>query len=202
MPAMGAIANGDARSMEPIFIGARSNNGNLATTEDTEDTENQCTEQRLSSASTVSSVVESSGRPVYHGSRMPRKSFFYRLWLWGPPLVYMVLIFHLSSESNPLPELTENVWDKALHTIEYGTLGLLLCRAFAGEGLPLALAGFCALAATSLYGGSDEWHQLFTPGRSSDIHDWFADTTGGLLGIVGYAVLFAHAARPHRRRAT
>jgi VanZ family protein len=122
---------------------------------------------------------------------MRRKSLLERVWLWGPPLAYMIVIFHLSSESNPLPELTEHVWDKILHTIEYGGLGLLLCRACVGEGMSLLLAGVCALIATSLYGGSDEWHQLFTPGRSSDIHDWMADTTGGLIGIVSYLALRA-----------
>jgi len=120
---------------------------------------------------------------------MRRKSLLERLWLWGPPLAYMVLIFHLSSESDPLPELTAHVWDKILHTVEYGALGVLLCRACAGEGIPLAAAGCLALIGTSLYGGSDEWHQLFTPGRSSDVRDWMADTTGGLLGIVGYLLL-------------
>lgn len=132
---------------------------------------------------------------------MGARSFLKRASLWGPPLVYMVLIFHLSSESNPLPALTENVWDKVLHTIEYGALGLLLCRSFAGEGLSLALAAFCALFATSLYGGSDEWHQLFTPGRTSDIHDWLADTTGGLVGVVSYLLLStaSRRRRPPRR---
>jgi VanZ family protein len=129
---------------------------------------------------------------------MRRKSFLHRLWLWAPPIVYMAMIFHLSSESNPLPELTEHVWDKILHTIEYGALGALLCRACVGEGLPLAAAGVCALAATSLYGGSDEWHQLFTPGRSSDVRDWMADTSGGLLGILSYLLLRMRAALQRR----
>ena len=43
-----------------------------------------------------------------------------RLLLWGPPILYMAFIFHLSSESRPLPALTAHVWDKLLHTIEYG----------------------------------------------------------------------------------
>jgi VanZ family protein len=124
-----------------------------------------------------------------------------RLWLWGPPLLYMLLIFHLSSESDPLPVLTENVWDKVLHTIEYGALGWLFCRAFAGEGLPLVFAAVCALIATSLYGGCDEWHQLFTPGRTSDIHDWFADTIGGCVGLAGYLLVStpSRLRRPLRR---
>jgi VanZ family protein len=128
---------------------------------------------------------------VYHGSPMSRQSRLHRLWLWAPPLAYMLLIFYLSAQSNPLPVLTENVWDKAIHTMEYAVLGVLFCRAFLGEGYSPVLAFALAIAATSLYGGSDEWHQLFTPGRSSDIHDWFADTLGGVLGIVAYMVAMA-----------
>ena len=52
-----------------------------------------------------------------------------RVLLWGPPILYMALIFHLSSESQPLPALTAHVWDKLLHTIEYAGLALLLARA-------------------------------------------------------------------------
>ncbi len=99
----------------------------------------------------------------------------------------MALIFHLSSNSNPLPLLTENVWDKALHCIEYGGLAWLLCRALIGEGLGWAPALLLALMAASAYGATDEWHQLYTPGRSADFHDWMADTLGATLGLGAYA---------------
>lgn len=33
----------------------------------------------------------------------------------------------------------------------------------------------------SLYGISDEWHQSFVVGRSSDVLDWLADTSGAVL---------------------
>jgi VanZ family protein len=122
-----------------------------------------------------------------------------RAWLWAPPLAYMLLIFYLSSQSDPMPVLTENVWDKAVHTIEYAVLGFLFCRAFVGEDWPLTLGGSAALAATSLYGASDEWHQLFTPGRSSDIHDWFADTLGALLGVILFAAIVSTVSRLRRQ---
>jgi VanZ family protein len=111
-----------------------------------------------------------------------------RLSLWVPPLIYMAFIFHLSSESNPLPALTTRVWDKLLHLIEYGGLAALLCRALLGEGLGWLTGLLGAIVLTSAYGASDEWHQLFTPGRDSDIHDWFADTLGGAVGTIAYGL--------------
>ena len=35
----------------------------------------------------------------------------------------MLVIFFLSSQSHPLPIVTEHVWDKLLHFIEYAVLG-------------------------------------------------------------------------------
>src|SRR5580704_11935588 len=107
---------------------------------------------------------------------MPSRPPLRRLSLWGPPILYMLLIFHLSSESRPLPALTARVWDKLLHLIEYGGLGLLLCRALLGEGLGWFAALLGALALTSVYGASDEFHQMFTPLRTADVRDWVADT--------------------------
>src|SRR5882672_9766550 len=107
---------------------------------------------------------------------MSRKSFLERTRLWLPPVVTMLLIFHLSSESSPLPELTTRVWDKLLHAIEYGTLALLFCRAFIGEGYGRAAAIGMALVFTSAYAASDEWHQMFVPSRCSDLYDWIADS--------------------------
>ena len=34
----------------------------------------------------------------------------------------------------------------------------------------------------ALYGGSDEWHQSFVPGRSPTLGDWVADVAGVVLG--------------------
>ena len=44
------------------------------------------------------------------------------------------------------------------------------------------------LAATLIYGASDEIHQYFVPGRNASWTDWLADTLGGLIG--GYVYLW------------
>jgi VanZ family protein len=119
-----------------------------------------------------------------------------RVSLWLPPLVYMILIFHFSSESSPMPEVTELVWDKLLHLAEYGGLAFLFCRALTGEGLGWLAAASAALLSTSVYGATDEWHQAFVPLRSVVIMDWLADTLGAILGVVIYVIPPA----THRRR--
>ena len=103
-----------------------------------------------------------------------------------PPVLYAALIFNLSSESNPLPQVTAIVWDKALHTLEYAGLALLLCRALRGEGVVWWRSVALAVVIASAYAGSDEWHQSFVPGRESDILDWFAGTIGAAVGSIAY----------------
>jgi VanZ family protein len=132
---------------------------------------------------------------------MSRKPLLGRAWLWLPPLVYMLLIFYLSSEPAPLPEITTRVWDKLLHAIEYGTLALLFCRAIIGEGYGRLAAIGLAFVFTSAYAASDEWHQLFVPYRSSDLYDWVADSIGGGAGLAAFAAIdLALHGRPHDRR--
>jgi len=110
-----------------------------------------------------------------------------RVLRWAPPVLFMALIFYLSSQSHPVPELTEHVWDKLLHFGGYGVLGILFYRAFAGEGLSSRRAILLAILASSLYGATDEWHQAFVPSRSSDVRDWMADTAGAALGAIAFA---------------
>jgi VanZ family protein len=109
-----------------------------------------------------------------------------RVVLWVPPLVYMALVFHLSSQSDPLPVLTEHVWDKLLHAIEYGGLGALVCRALLGEGLAPLRAVLLATLLTGAYGASDEWHQAYVPNRDSDVLDWLTDDLGAAGGALAF----------------
>jgi VanZ family protein len=109
-----------------------------------------------------------------------------RSLLWVPPILYAALIFYVSAQSRPLPEITALVWDKLLHGTEYAVLGLLVCRALRGERIAWRLAIVLAAVLASAYGGSDEWHQRFVPGRESSVLDWIADTVGSVLGSVIY----------------
>jgi len=109
-------------------------------------------------------------------------------WL-APALAYAVVIFYLSSLPNPLPALTGRLWDKVLHTVEYGVLAALLTLGLdhvlrRGPWRTAALAA----ALASLYGATDELHQAFVPHRSCELRDWAADTVGALVGAALAAV--------------
>ena len=103
----------------------------------------------------------------------------------------MAVIFHLSSESDPLPELTAAVWDKALHFVEYAGLAVLLGRAFLGEGTSPGRAFLAAVVVASLYAASDEIHQICVPGREPALRDWLA----GSIGAIGGAALYVATVR-------
>ena len=119
---------------------------------------------------------------------MSTRSVLRRVSLWLPPLVYMAAIFHFSSQSEPLPALTEHVWDKLLHTIEYTGLAVLLFRALDGEALGRWWSAVLTVMIVSAYGASDEWHQVFVPMRSADVNDWLTDTLAGAIGAAACVV--------------
>jgi VanZ family protein len=110
---------------------------------------------------------------------------------WGPVVGYAGLIFYLSAQSQPdddLPALFGHVNDKVRHALEYAGLGGLCYRAFRWgmTGAVAARALFFAILAASLYGVTDEVHQLFVPLRESSWQDWVADVAGSALGAVSY----------------
>jgi VanZ family protein len=100
-------------------------------------------------------------------------------------LAWMAVLFYLSHQPTlPTPSLFEGQ-DKVFHAGAYGLLGLLLLAAHRPQasGYSWHQVRTSALLA-SLYGISDEIHQAFVPGRSSDVLDWAADTVGALLATL------------------
>lgn len=102
-----------------------------------------------------------------------------------PAICYSLFIFLMSSLSAP-PTPTFNLeWgDKITHAGAFGLMMLFTFRAtrwlFSNRtlGMQIVLAALYCI----VYGATDEIHQYFVPGRSCDIFDWIADTTGTLLG--------------------
>lgn len=118
------------------------------------------------------------------------------LVLWGPVIIVMALIFSASSISDPGAP-PGGMSDKAAHFLAYAALGASLMRALAGgrtAGMTVRRIGLATLLAT-LYGASDEVHQMFVPGRTPEVMDLVADAWGAAAG----AVLVAIGARLLRR---
>lgn len=100
-----------------------------------------------------------------------------------PAIAWAVLLFTLSAQSSlPVPPLTFDGIDKLEHAGAYGILAGLIIFA---QGLTSRRAVLVAVVLTSLYGASDELHQVHVPGRSADVLDWAADTIGGCVMSAG-----------------
>jgi VanZ family protein len=115
-------------------------------------------------------------------------------WWWGPVVVYAVVIFIASSIGQP-PSLPQIVTDKALHGGLYAGFGLVVLRALARRWERVTLLTMLgAIVVAILYGISDEFHQSFVPGRTSDVADVVADGTGATVAV-GIAWLVARFGR-------
>jgi len=96
-------------------------------------------------------------------------------------LVYAGIIYWESSRDTSSVSLPYHT-DKIVHFVEFGLLCLMTCwllssvRIWTNGIYKIILA----VGVTSLYGISDEFHQLFTPNRSVDAFDWMADTIGAV----------------------
>ena len=115
----------------------------------------------------------------------PRSPFVTRVLRWAPPIFYMGFIFFASSvPGDELPSW--GFWDKAEHLLAYSVLGVLFLIPVAEARLALVTprTGAIAVVLATLYGAFDEIHQSFTPGRSPDVHDLFADFLGATVGVV------------------
>lgn len=103
------------------------------------------------------------------------------LRLWAPVVVYMAAIFYVSSLPQPV---VPPGGDKPWHLLAYLGLGVVTVRAVAG-GLSASIEMRTAVVAMSIavgYAATDEFHQMFVPGRSAQMSDLLADTLGVVLG--------------------
>ncbi|HEX6370988.1 MAG TPA: VanZ family protein [Longimicrobium sp.] len=115
-----------------------------------------------------------------------------RLAAWLPALAWALVIFNLSAQPR-LPGPGVPGFDKVAHFGAYALLGWLLVRAADRSLLPLAVGAVLGV----LYGATDEIHQMYVPGRSPDVMDWFADAAGVAAATFVYTRLRARrTARP------
>jgi len=112
-----------------------------------------------------------------------------RLLYWLPAFFWAGLIFYFSSQSSPPGAV--HVPDSVGHYFAYLILALCCALGFAGR-IPIQQAPSVYLSswvAATLYGVSDEWHQMFTPARTPTWEDVLVDALGALCGVALLAVI-------------
>lgn len=110
----------------------------------------------------------------------------FALVLWTPVAVYMAAIFYVSSLSVIPGPVGYWFSDTLLHMACYGGLALFTLRALAGGRWTGVNAGvlIAAWLMATLYGVTDEWHQMYVPGRTSELRDLVNDAAGALAAVV------------------
>ena len=121
------------------------------------------------------------------------------LQLWAPVVAYMAAIFYVSSLPQPV---VPPGGDKPWHLLAYLGLSVVTVRAVAG-GLSGSIDLRTAAVAISIavsYAATDEFHQMFVPGRSAEVSDVLADTVGvGLGGGLCWAWSFFRSQKAQTR---
>ena len=105
-----------------------------------------------------------------------------RAWFWALALAGSVVF---ASGGNPQSPVSFIGIDKLAHFGVFGLLATLVLRT-PQVCRRIGWRGWIAVLAVSAFGGTDEWHQSFTPGRSVEFADWIADTTGAALAVTLY----------------
>ncbi|GBE28406.1 vanZ like family protein [bacterium BMS3Bbin03] len=112
---------------------------------------------------------------------MKKRFFLYYL----PAILYAGVIFALSSMKNlHIPDIGISWSDKIAHFMEYSIFSFFMVRAFYYGSSPENRKRnlWIAILLSLLYAASDEFHQIYVPGRTASVSDWMADSVGITLG--------------------
>src|SRR5258708_19110060 len=108
-------------------------------------------------------------------------------WVWLVALLVVITGSLLPADSTPMKALDLlGISDKVEHFSAYFGLALLALIGFERRGRALAIA-----ASMVLLGGVLELLQHFSPGRTPDIYDAWANAAGAVMGMIAGAVVRA-----------
>lgn len=115
------------------------------------------------------------------------------LWLWLPVALDAALIFYLSSIPQ-LPSPPGPFSDKHFHFASYALFATLLVRALSSARLRNinARIAIVAILLATVYGATDEIHQIFVPGRTAAFDDLAADALGAIAAgglLLAWAII-------------
>lgn len=116
-----------------------------------------------------------------------REKILRQVYAWLPVILWAGLIFRFSSGTVPLASVV--YWQdfavkKSGHVILFGVLAVLIYRGLRIEKIKRKQAAIWAVVLSTLYGVTDEYHQMFTSGRTSRVRDVFIDGMGSALVIL------------------
>ena len=115
-----------------------------------------------------------------------------------PMIGFAFLIFAMSSlPGHSIPNLFILSYDKIVHGLEFGLLGILLYRSFFFH-LRVKRPYLFTIIAGSTYAVLDEVHQYFVVGRDCSLYDFAAD----FLGLVIFTALSVYFHRNSRLQIT
>jgi len=104
------------------------------------------------------------------------------LLYWAVTLSYMGIIYYLSSISgHKLPHLM-NGYDKIIHFLIYAVLSSLIYLSLNKAGMGGRSIIFLSFIFATIYGITDEIHQMYVPLRAASIGDVIADFFGAVAG--------------------
>lgn len=100
--------------------------------------------------------------------------------------------FHWNLDEEQMREIANTIEyfvRKGAHMTEFAILSVLLFLWLGLWEMTLLRRGMTAFLATAFYAASDEFHQLFVPGRSGRVSDVLIDSSGALLGVIFFILL-------------
>ena len=135
---------------------------------------------------------------------------------WLPVFLWAAIIFIFSNNPDPYGYIPKGIyhwlwWTKLFgqslffylgalgHIFEYTIFSLLLARAMLWRGTFTRGQIFTVFYLTLLYAYTDEFHQVFTPGRAFQVADLLLDALGAAVGI-GSHVLYLRRAQVKQSR--
>jgi VanZ family protein len=109
---------------------------------------------------------------------------------WWLPVIMLMGVIYLGSSIGNVPRVGGTFIDglvhRVAHLLEFAALGALLLRAMGKDKSSTRREMMMTLIIVALYGASDEFHQRFTLGRSSEGLTVLFDVAGGALGMWSY----------------
>lgn len=96
-----------------------------------------------------------------------------------------LIVAYIQQAGSSLPQdILTFLTRKAAHTIAYFIFGIMAYNVIRHYKLPPRRAILVSSAIVFTYALSDEFHQIFVPGRSGELRDVLIDTIAGIVAVV------------------